>query len=211
MTYSDGVLNILVIEDHIGDYILIEDYLSEEHLQINLTRATTFKEAKENLSVSHKFKVILLDLSLPDVESNEDLVTRMVSLAPNTPIIVLTGFANKQFGVKTLSLGISDYLLNGDAFVLSSLWEGLPISLLEAISFGVIPVCTPAGGIPDVIKNDTLGYVSSDFTERGLYGAVLKCINNMDLFNRQELKNYFIDNFSMEKCSMSYQKVYKDK
>ncbi|WP_051119640.1 PAS domain S-box protein [Gillisia sp. CAL575] len=114
MTDSEGALNILVVEDHIGDYILIEDYLSEEHLQINLTRATTFKEAKDNLSVNHNFKVVLLDLSLPDVESNEDLVTGMVALAPNTPIIVLTGFSNKQFGVKTLSLGISDYLLKDD-------------------------------------------------------------------------------------------------
>ena len=114
MTYNTGVLNILVVEDHIGDYILIEEYLSEEHLKINLTRATTFKEAKDNLVLDHNFKVILLDLSLPDVEDSEALVTKMVALAPDTPIIVLTGFANKQFGVKTLSLGISDYLLKDD-------------------------------------------------------------------------------------------------
>ena len=114
MTYNTGVLNILVVEDHIGDYILIEEYLSEEHLQINLIRASTFKEAKDYLDQEHDFKVVLLDLSLPDVQDSEALVTKMVALAPNTPIIVLTGFANKQFGVKTLSLGISDYLLKDD-------------------------------------------------------------------------------------------------
>ncbi|RKS50562.1 PAS domain S-box-containing protein [Gillisia mitskevichiae] len=114
MTDRNGVLNILVVEDHIGDYILIEEYLSEEHLQINLTRATTFKEAKDNLNETNSFGVIILDLSLPDVDDNETLVTQMVALAPNTPIIVLTGFASKAFGVKTLSLGISDYLLKDD-------------------------------------------------------------------------------------------------
>ncbi|CAM4338999.1 PAS domain S-box protein [Gillisia hiemivivida] len=114
MTERGEVLNILVIEDHIGDYILIEDYLGEEHLQINLTRATTFQEAKGKLVNTHNYKVILLDLSLPDVENNETLVKNMVSLSKNIPIIVLTGFSNKEFGVRTLSLGISDYLLKDE-------------------------------------------------------------------------------------------------
>jgi len=114
MTYSGGVLDILVVEDHIGDYILIEEYLSEEHLEINLTRATTFKEAKDKLTNTHNYNVVLLDLSLPDVENNETLVKDIVSLSTNIPIIVLTGYASKNFGVKTLSLGISDYLLKDE-------------------------------------------------------------------------------------------------
>lgn len=107
-------LNILVIEDHLGDYILIEDYLNEEHLNISLTRAARFSEAKELLIHKHNFDVVLLDLSLPDADNNEDLVTSVVALAPKIPVIVLTGFADKDFGVKTLNLGISDYLLKDD-------------------------------------------------------------------------------------------------
>ena len=114
MTDNYEVLNILVVEDHIGDYILIEEYLSEEHLQIELTRATTFQEAKDKLITTHNYNVVLLDLSLPDVKNNETLVKKIVSLSNNIPIIVLTGFANKEFGVKTLSLGISDYLLKDE-------------------------------------------------------------------------------------------------
>ncbi|SDS78658.1 PAS domain S-box-containing protein [Gillisia sp. Hel1_33_143] len=107
-------LNILVIEDHLGDYILIEDYLNEEHLNISLIRAARFSEAKELLIHEHNFDVVLLDLSLPDADNNEDLVTSVVALAPKIPVIVLTGFADKDFGVKTLNLGISDYLLKDD-------------------------------------------------------------------------------------------------
>lgn len=114
MNYRSGELNILVVEDHIGDYILIEDYLTDEHLQIKLTRAITFKEAKKKLKSEHHFDLILLDLSLPDVDDNEGLVRKMVALSKNVPIIVLTGFADKIFGVKTLSLGISDYLLKDE-------------------------------------------------------------------------------------------------
>lgn len=114
MNYSSGELNILVVEDHIGDYILIEDYLTDEHLYVKLNRAVTFKEAASKLNSETHFDLILLDLSLPDVDNNEDLVRNMVTLSRNVPIIVLTGFANKTFGVKTLSLGISDYLLKDE-------------------------------------------------------------------------------------------------
>ncbi len=114
MNYSSGELKILVVEDHIGDYILIEDYLNEEHVKIHLTRALTFTEAKEKLESNERYNLILLDLSLPDVDDNETLVRNMVALSNNTPIIVLTGFANKVFGVKTLALGISDYLLKDE-------------------------------------------------------------------------------------------------
>lgn len=114
MNYSSGELKILVVEDHIGDYILIEDYLTDEQLQIKLTRAVTFKEANEKLISEEQYNIILLDLSLPDVDDNEGLVRKMVALSKNTPIIVLTGYTNKAFGVKTLSLGISDYLLKDE-------------------------------------------------------------------------------------------------
>jgi PAS domain S-box-containing protein len=114
MTNISNVFNILVIEDHLDDYILIEKFLNEEYLQIKLTRANSFKEAQDILGGKHDFKVLLLDLSLPDEEKYETLVSKTVALAPNTPIIVLTGITNKKFGVKTLSLGVSDYLLKDD-------------------------------------------------------------------------------------------------
>ena len=109
-------------------------------------------------------------------------------------------------GTKT---NITDYLMSSDAFILSSLWEGLPISLLEAMSCGVIPISTPAGGIPDVIINESLGYISKDFSEQGLYNAVIKCLKNIETFDRSILIKYYKNNFSMEQCAMQYMDVYK--
>lgn len=106
-------LHILVIEDHLGDYILIEDYLTEQHEEIELTRAVSFRQANEILQ-KNLFDTILLDLSLPDSGDIETLVKDVMNLAGRTPVIVLTGNSNKDFGVKTLSLGISDYLLKDE-------------------------------------------------------------------------------------------------
>lgn len=69
---------------------------------------------------------------------------------------------------------VIDYLKLSDAFCLSSLHEGLPISLIEALSVGLIPVCTPAGGIYDLIDHDEDGILANGFSESSYFDALLK-------------------------------------
>ena len=104
---------ILIIEDNPGDFVLIKNYLYEEFLHPAIEQAQTFAEAKLKLKNNNHFDIILLDLSLPD-STGKLLVNEMVELAGSAPIIVLTGYADKDFGIKTLALGISDYLLKDD-------------------------------------------------------------------------------------------------
>lgn len=40
-----------------------------------------------------------------------------------------------------------------DVFVLPSYFEGLPMSLIECMSYGVVPVVTPVGSIPEVVND----------------------------------------------------------
>ena len=56
---------------------------------------------------------------------------------------------------------IPQLMSNCDAMCLPSLWEGLPITLLEALSVGCIPICSNVGGIPNVITNGKNGFLSS--------------------------------------------------
>ncbi|TVR77758.1 MAG: PAS domain S-box protein [Chitinophagaceae bacterium] len=105
---------ILVIEDNKGDFVLIKDYLEEEMMSSEIIHVSTLKSAKLQLTSGEiSFDVILLDLSLPDAKG-EDLVIEIVELAGIAPVIVLTGFEDKSFGIKTLSLGASDYLLKDE-------------------------------------------------------------------------------------------------
>ncbi len=113
MKHKYASLHLLIIEDHLGDYILIEEYLKEEHKKIELSRAISYKQASEFLD-SKIYDAVILDLSLPDSDDPFSLVKNIVSLAGKTPVIVLTGNSNKSFGVETLSLGISDYLYKDD-------------------------------------------------------------------------------------------------
>lgn len=128
MSDTSKTLQILVIEDNFGDYVLIEDYLNEINQEVNLKRAISFEEAKRSLAASSHFDAILLDLSLPDIENSETLVKNCIGLAGRAAVIVLTGYGDKEFGVKTLSLGISDYLLK-DELNASQLYKSIFYSI----------------------------------------------------------------------------------
>lgn len=103
-------MQILVIEDNPGDFVLIEDFLREEINNASIDHVKTFAEAREKLKGENMYSVVLLDLTLPD-NQGEKLVRDIIDLTPHVPVIVLTGYTDKEFSVRTLSLGVSDYLL----------------------------------------------------------------------------------------------------
>lgn len=77
--------------------------------------------------------------------------------------IEITGWVERQ---KALELS-----MNADVFVLPSLWEGLPISLLEAMYMKKLCVVSNVIGNRDVIHNGDNGYVCSSVDE---YVAAIK-------------------------------------
>ena len=106
--------SILIIEDNPGDCLLIEDFLLENIYLPDILHAHNFKEAKEYLINQNKsFDVILMDLTLPD-KAGDELVTEMVGLLPHCPIVILTGYADIDFSIQSISRGISDYILKDD-------------------------------------------------------------------------------------------------
>jgi PAS domain S-box-containing protein len=103
--------NVLVIEDNLGDYVLIENYLEESKVVQELYRAVDFNSAKKILTdKNYHPDIILLDLSLPD-KNGELLIEDIVAISQNKPIIILTGYPDADFAIKSLALGASDYLL----------------------------------------------------------------------------------------------------
>lgn len=60
-------------------------------------------------------------------------------------------------------LGVRDdipaLLAAADVFLLTSKWEGLPRTLLEAMAMGKAVVCTQVDGVLDVIEDNVTGYV----------------------------------------------------
>jgi glycosyltransferase involved in cell wall biosynthesis len=104
---------------------------------------------------------------------------------------------------------VGDYLLCSNAFCLTSRYEGLPISLLEALSCGLTPVCTTVGGIPDVIEEGTTGYLSEDLTVDGYVSAVKNYLKTP--IDPKILKNLFAQKYSMKTCAEKYVEQYESR
>jgi glycosyltransferase involved in cell wall biosynthesis len=60
---------------------------------------------------------------------------------------------------------IPSLLCTADGMCLASFYEGLPVILLEAMAAGCIPVCTPVGGILDVVRDGENGILASGTSE----------------------------------------------
>lgn len=74
--------------------------------------------------------------------------------------------------------GSSDrYLAAMSVFTLSSDWEGLPISVLEAMACGVPPVVTDVGGIREVV-DDSVGHIVPPRDPHALAQAIIDLISD---------------------------------
>jgi glycosyltransferase involved in cell wall biosynthesis len=104
---------------------------------------------------------------------------------------------------------VSDYLLNSDAFCLSSVREGMPISLIEAFACGCIPICTPVGGLRNMIENGKTGYLSKSIAEDDYYLSILSYLGNKEQIKKLDLIQYYHTRFSIEQCVNKYLSLYK--
>ncbi len=77
---------------------------------------------------------------------------------------------------KVLFLGwrrdAAQWLAAADLFVLTSLWEGLPRALVEAMKSGLPSVCYATDGVKDLIQNDVNGYMVEPGDHAALAGRV---------------------------------------
>ena len=105
-----SMLPILLIEDNPGDARLVEIFL-EEH-NIGTTHCTTLEEGIKTMEEGN-FSATLLDMHLPDSRGFETL-ERVLKRFPDSNVIVLTGLADREFGLRAVGLGAQDFLVKGE-------------------------------------------------------------------------------------------------
>lgn len=108
-----------------------------------------------------------------------------------------------------LKKNVGDYLKNSDAFALSSLNEAMPITLIEALACGCIPLSTPVSGSVDIIQNGKNGFLSKDFSVDSYITMLKDFFKNHENIDKKELEVYFENNLSMKKCAEKYYEFFK--
>ena len=112
---------------------------------------------------------------------------------------------NKRVTFLGLRSDVPDLIGQIDVFVLSSLREGTPMALLEAMSAGCSVVATKVGGIPKIVSNSALGVLVSPGDIDGLGKAIKELLvhpekrKSLGMAARRHIaENYSIDNLRQQ-------------
>lgn len=84
---------------------------------------------------------------------------------------------------------IPQYLVTSDVFVLPSLSEGFPVTILEAMASELPIVATKVGGLPEIIKDGENGFLVEPKYPEKIAEMVLLVLGNDELRERISKKN----------------------
>ena len=87
-----------------------------------------------------------------------------------------------------------------DALINVSESEGIPVSIMEAISFGIIPIATQVGGVSEIIEDSKTGYLlDKDYRDQDLIDHLRRIFTmpDEDLQNfRMRVRKFWQENYN---------------
>lgn len=214
ITISQACLNSYEDLFHLGNGIMITNGRSQI-LKSNLSTAVM---TELNAFKNHADDKTFLHVARLHPVKNHKLLfetfDRLIKEGEHIQLVVIgSGYETSPFaeynnhkGIHILGekRNVGDYFAAADYFVMSSKMEGLPISLLEAMSMGVMPVSTPAGGVCDVIRNGENGYISSSHSSEDFYKTIKDAIANVAGVTSKYIITEYQEKYSMVACAKAY-------
>ncbi|MBA7597473.1 D-inositol-3-phosphate glycosyltransferase [subsurface metagenome] len=147
-----------------------------------------------------------------------------------TLLIMGDGPIKKKLEEETVSLGLKERVIfTGfrqdipqllsllDVFVLPSLWEGLPSSLLEALAMGKPVVATDVGGVREIIQDRVHGLLVPPRDPGALAQAILWMLKNkkeaqeMAKRGKERVEKYFTVDRMIEETEKLYDELIQEK
>ncbi|MCG7985955.1 MAG: glycosyltransferase [Candidatus Thiodiazotropha weberae] len=139
-------------------------------------------------------------LIIGDGVEKDNLLERISAYDLDTKVM-FTGYVDNAFNLLPLF----------DIFALSSLTEGLPITLLEAMQYSLPIVSTNVGGIPYVIENKKSGLLVNPLQPKELADSIELLINDEAYAIKlaEQSKSIFLDRYSSGAMATKYHQIYQ--
>lgn len=189
--YSPKNLDTLFNEYHLDvDFLFV--HAGRVHPVKNQKMLVTAIERVQELG----YKVRLLILGRGD----NDEITKFITDHTSKFITYLGERAN-----------VRDYVAISDAFCLSSIQEGLPITALESFSVGTPVISTPVGGCLNVIKDGETGKLAREVSVDAYVDTLIEFMTSKQKDRarmRETCQKEFKDNYTIEKCAERYLKAF---
>lgn len=134
---------------------------------------------------------------------NDSYITLYESLIPNMV---------NQFKYIGPVAHVRDYLAQADAMCLSSKMEGMPMTIIEAFSVGCPVLCTPVGGIVNMIKDGENGMLSHSLSVDDYYFMLKRfsCLPSEERTHMKLMASKSFIRYSIENTALEYLKIYSN-
>jgi len=128
----------------------------------------------------------------------------LVQLAEQLSITEFIEFAGAQNNV-------ADWLANADVFVLSSIAEGIPMTVLEAMASSLPVISTDVGGLSELIQHNENGQLVQKQNSQYLCDAMSKYVNSPQLIKTHgtQAKAFVEHQFSEQTMVAQYLGLYQ--
>ena len=176
-----------------------------------ITMVANFRKIKNHLLLLRGFKELLEEFNkvkllligqgqINDPENSENEVRQFLVANDLLDKVILTGHRND----------VKDILSITDIFCLTSLKEGLPIAMLEAMSSGLPVIGTDVPGIRDVIVHGENGFLVRVGDHMALKAAMVKLLTNEKLkcSYGQASRRIVEDSYSIRQCVGRYEDLF---
>ena len=160
------------------------------------------------------------------IQSYRSLVDRLISNHENVPMLQIVGEGELRKELRNLvqTLNLSEFvcfegiksnipqlLEESDIYVMSSAWEGLSISLIEALASGIPILATNVGSNNEIIDDQVNGIlippknplVMADRLYELIHDSKLRITLSRNCHNKAQ-------HFSIETCAKQHVKLYKN-
>lgn len=186
--------------------ICINNGINVDNMKKNISK---FEEQQFN-----KKKIKICTIGRIDYQKNPDKFNEIAKRMPDIQFtwigdgklrdildsknINVTGWKSREKVLKILN--------KHDIFILTSLWEGLPISLLEAMYMKKICIVSNVIGNKDVVNDKINGFIAYN-------NEYVDIINSLDNYNLEEITNNakkdVINNYNFKENAKIYKKIYE--
>lgn len=158
-----------------------------------------------------------------DYPTLAEAVRRVAQICPNRFELHIYGDGPQEQQTRELFSGIDAPVIfkgfiedmtvalkSADVFVLSSHWEGLPRSIIEAMSCRLPVIATDVGGVKELIVHGHSGYLVAHANAEAIVEAMVEYVENEALWRAHSESSYakFNAEFTVEKMLDKYLQAY---
>lgn len=217
-----------IFEEFSQTFPAITFKMIENGLQIYNTKEKAENPISDKFQKSVLYNKVLIAVGRISLQKNYVLLLESISHFPNVKVNIIADLetADKEYYKKLLHIqpnnvefiGKSDKVIElmklSDAFIMSSSFEGLPISALEAMSVGLPILTTPCGGMVDLVENNANGFISEDFSQEKFIHTINTFLSSTQEIIEKIRKNNintFAQHYTMKTCAEKYVQLYFNK